>query len=67
MLNLGKRYPHGRLDKACAIGNKHQLYRLKQIKDILKSNQDKLKPDACETTSTLPQAHENIRGPQSFH
>jgi hypothetical protein len=67
MLNLGKKYPHSRLDKACAIANQHKLYRLKQIKDILKSNQDKLHQDNADITSTLPQAHENIRGPQSFH
>ena len=67
MLNLGKKYPHSRLDKACAIANQHKLYRLKQIKDILQSNQDKLHQDNADITSTLPQAHENIRGPQSFH
>jgi transposase len=67
MLNLAKKYPNGRLDKACAIANRHKLYRLKQIKDILKSNQDKLLQDTSETASTLPQVHENIRGPQSFH
>lgn len=67
MLNLGKKYPHSRLDKACAIANKHKLYRLKQIKDILKSNQDKLPQDSSDISSALPQAHENIRGPQSFH
>jgi hypothetical protein len=67
MLNLGKKYPHSRLDKACGIANQHKLYRLKQIKDILKSNQDKLHQDTSDITSPLPQAHENIRGPQSFH
>ncbi len=26
MLNLGKKYPHSRYDKACVIANQHKLY-----------------------------------------
>ena len=67
LLNLSRNYPRERLNKACAIANKHSLYRLKNIKDILKSNQDKLVPETKEQLSLLPQAHENIRGPKSYH
>ena len=67
LLNLSRQYPQKRINNACAIANQHSLYRLKHIKDILTSNQDKLHPDAPEKTSLLPQSHENIRGPQSFH
>ena len=67
LLNLSRQYPPSRINKACAIANQHSLYRLKHIKDILQSNQDKLHPDTPEQTSLLPQSHENIRGPQSFH
>jgi len=67
LLNLSRTYPASRLNKACAIANRHQLYRLKQIKSILKSNQDQLVTDDNEQLTLLPQAHENIRGPQSFH
>ncbi|CAG0896803.1 unnamed protein product [Cyprideis torosa] len=68
LLNLSRQYEPLRLNKACAIANQHQLYRLKQIKSILQSNQDQLRPDSSdEQLSLLPQAHENIRGPKSFH
>ncbi len=67
LLNLSRSYPAERLNKACAIANKNSLYKLKHIKDILLSNQDKLVSDAKESLTTLPQAHENIRGPESFH
>jgi len=67
LLNLSRRYPAQRLNQACAIANKNSLYRLKHIKDILLSNQDQLLPESSESLPTLPQSHENIRGPKSFH
>ena len=67
LLNLTRQYEPQRLDKACAIANRHQLYRLKQIKSILQSNQDQLLPESKEPLSLLPQTHENIRGPKNFH
>jgi len=67
LLNLSRHYPGSRLNNACAIANKHKLYRLKQIKAILLSNQDKLLPEQKEQRTLLPQSHENIRGPKSFH
>ncbi len=66
LLNLSRNYPAGRLNKACAIANQNQLYRLKQIKSILQSNQDQL-TESVEQKLLLPQTHENIRGPKSFH
>ncbi|MEW8389337.1 MAG: hypothetical protein AB2660_17615 [Candidatus Thiodiazotropha sp.] len=67
LLNLSRQYEPQRLNKACAIANAHQLYRLKQIRTILQSNQDALIEKAEEQLSLLPQEHENIRGPESFH
>lgn len=67
LLNLSRSYPAERLNKACVIANKNSLYRLKHIKDILLSNQDQLLPESKESLPTLPQSHENIRGPKSFH
>lgn len=67
LLNLSRSYPPARLNNACAIANKHGLYRLKQIKAILQSNQDQLLPEQQEQQPLLPQSHENIRGPKSFH
>ena len=66
LLNLTRDYPASRINGACAVANQHNLYRLKQVKAILKSNQDKLLNDD-EPTPALPQIHENIRGPISFH
>lgn len=67
LLNLSRHYPVGRLNRACAIANQNRLYRLKQIKSILHSNQDQLLSDTKEPLSLLPQTHENIRGPGHFH
>lgn len=67
LLNLSKNYPAKRLNNACAIANQHQLYRLKHIKAILQSNQDQLISENNEQLLRLPQTHENIRGPKSFH
>ena len=65
LLNLSRSYPAGRLDRACQIANREGLTRLKQIKAILQSNQDALPEQP--TSFQLPQTHDNIRGPQSFH
>ena len=67
LLNLSRDYPATRVNNACAIANKNRLYRLKQIRSILESNQDQLLDESKEQLTLLPQAHENIRGPQSFH
>ena len=40
--------------------------RLKQIKSILSSNRDQL-PEQLDLETELPQDHENIRGPHTFH
>lgn len=67
LLNLSRGYPASRINNACAIANKHRLYRLKQVRSILQSNQDQLLDESKEQLTLLPQAHENIRGPKSFH
>ncbi len=67
LLNLTRSYSNNRLDNACAIANQHSLYKLKHIKEILLSNQDKLLLQSNEQLPLLPQSHENIRGPKSFH
>ena len=67
LLNLSRNHDPQRLNKACAIANHHQLYRLKQIKSILLSHQDQLLSESKEPRSLLPQSHENIRGPNCFH
>lgn len=67
LLNLSRSYPAKRLNNACAIANQNQLYRLKNIKAILQSNQDRLLGASKDKPTVLPQSHENIRGPKSFH
>ncbi|MBS97676.1 MAG: IS21 family transposase [Oceanospirillaceae bacterium] len=66
LLNLSRDYPAERLNAACGIANREGLIRLKQIKSILLSNRDRL-PEALNVQADLPQQHENIRGPHSFH
>lgn len=67
LLNLQRNYPTKRLNQACAIANREALYKLKNIKAILKSNRDQLPDEATTPCDLLPQDHENIRGPHSFH
>jgi transposase len=68
LLNLTRSYPFDRLNNACAIANTKSLTRLKNIKSILESNQDKLAPESEQgNLFELPQTHKNIRGPQSFN
>lgn len=66
LLNLSRTYPAVRLNAACARASKAKLYRLKHIKNILDSNLDTL-PIQDTPIINLPQSHENIRGPHSFH
>jgi hypothetical protein len=66
LLNLSRTYPAARLNAACARANDAGLSRLKNIKNILESNLDRL-PIQDNPIISLPQSHENIRGPHSFH
>jgi transposase len=67
LLNLQRSFPAPRLNQACAIANREGLYRLKNITAILQSNRDRLQEQAPLQVTLLPQDHDNIRGPQSFH
>lgn len=66
LLNLGRAYPRERLEAACRIANQAGLIRLKQVKSILQSNRDQL-PEPLDLNTQIPQEHENIRGPRTFH
>lgn len=67
LLNLTRQYSDKRLNNACIIANKNKLYQLKQVKNILISNQDNLVSNEEKQQPLLPQNHENIRGPKSYH
>jgi len=66
LLNLSRAYPAQRLEAACRIANSAGLIRLKQVRSILQSNRDQL-PEQLDLDPELPQHHENIRGPKTFH
>jgi transposase len=67
LLNLSKSFDDNRLNKACFIANEKKLYRLKQVQNILASNQDKVIKIEAKELPLISQDHENIRGPKSFH
>lgn len=67
LLNLQRSYPAERLNQACAIANRQALFKLRNIKSILQSNRDKVPDTVPIQSSLLPQDHDNIRGPASFH
>ncbi len=67
LLNLSKTFDEARLNNACLLANQKKLYKLKQVKNILQSNLDKLVKAEQKQLPLLPQIHENIRGPKSFH
>ena len=64
LLNLSRTYPK-RLNDACGAANRNGLLRLKQVKELLRNNMDRL-PLLKEENLSLPQDHENIRGPQQY-
>ena len=64
LMKLSRDYP-GRLDAACAVANRNGLVKLKQVKNVLKNGTDKL-PLFEEDEFSLPQDHENVRGPGEF-
>ena len=65
LLNLSRDYPK-RLDDACRAANRNGLLRLKQVKELLRNNMDKLPLLDEEENLALPQNHENIRGPEQY-
>lgn len=66
LLSLSREYPLSRVEACCQLANREGLVRLKQLKSVLTSGRDQL-PASPLSYPELPQEHENIRGPQSFH
>ena len=60
-------YPASRVEACCQLANREGLVRLKQLKSVLASGRDHQLPASQLSYPELPQEHENIRGPQSFH
>ena len=65
VLSLSREHPQ-RLNAACGVANRNGLLRLKQIKEVLKNGMDRLPLPGEEEESSLPQHHDNIRGPEQF-
>ena len=64
LLSLSRTYPQ-RLNDACGVANRNGLLRLKQVKELLRNDMDRL-PLLREENMELPQDHENIRGPEQY-
>ena len=64
LLNLSRTYPK-RLNDACGVANRNGLTSLRQVKELLRNNMDRL-PLLREESLSLPQDHENIRGPEQY-
>ena len=61
ILRLGQAFGVDRLEAAAAIALQHNLYRVKQINEILKKGLDKTPPDALQPTGTVVNTG-NVRG-----
>ena len=66
LLQLSRTTSAAHLNRACALANQHSLYRLKQVKALLKQTASDPAIVTDDTSPILPQHHENIRGPASF-
>ena len=66
ILRLGKRYGEARLEAACVRALRIGAASFKSVESILKHKLD-LQPLSDETQSTLPLAHDNVRGPGYYH
>lgn len=67
LLSLADRYPVERIEAACKLALQKKLLKLKQVTNVLKSNQDQLVSSEEQLNLQLPQDHENVRGPETFH
>ena len=64
LMSLSRDCPQ-RVNEACGVANRNGLVRLNQIKEILKNGMDRVAP-LEEQSASLPQDHENIRGPEQY-
>jgi transposase len=67
ILRLGKRYSPERLEAACQRALKIGAATYRSVESILKTGKDQVALDDEEqTTLTLPQDHDNVRGPDYY-
>lgn len=63
LVALARRYPHDRIDKACARALRARALSLRSLRSILANDLDRVQPEPDK--GPLP-AHENLRGPDYF-
>ena len=66
VLSLGAKYGDRRLDDACALAARHDLWRMTDIRRILENGADLGRRRQREMTLVLAQDHENVRGAAAF-
>lgn len=64
LMDLERRYSRERVNGACHIANGKGMLRLHHLRTILQNNRDRL--ERQPELPSLPQNHDNIRGPDHF-
>ncbi|MCC6225958.1 MAG: IS21 family transposase [Microthrixaceae bacterium] len=66
VIRLAKRYPHDRLERACARALTYRALSYRSVEAILKNHRDQLNEDPLDAPRPLPR-HANIRGSGYYH
>lgn len=64
IINLGKKYDHQRVDRACQRALEFEYYSYKAVKNILEKGLDRIE-ESESSSKSLPE-HENIRGSRYY-
>lgn len=67
IMRLGKRYPHDRLEAACARALAIKAYSYKNVESILKNGLDQQSLLFNQDDQTQPLTHQNVRGKDYYH
>jgi transposase len=67
IMRLGKRYPHERLEAACARALAIKAYSYKNVESILKNGLDQQSLLFNQDDQTQPLTHQNVRGKDYYH
>jgi len=67
IMRLGKRYPHDRLEAACARALAIKAYSYKNVESILKNGLDQQPLPLNQDDQTQPLTHHNVRGKDYYH
>jgi transposase len=66
VIRLAKRYPHERIERACARALTYRALSYRSVEAILKNNRDQLNEEPLDAPRPLPR-HANIRGSGYYH